>query len=140
MLFVGEYRPVLDAKNRLSIPAIYRKKLGASFYITRKMDKCLAIYTEEEWEKLTDKLNAQPDSVVGDIKQFIYSQTVIATPDSQGRIVLTNELMQYAEIRKNTVVVGVGTYLQIWSDELYEAKQKSLDPNALKAQMLQLGL
>ena len=88
MLFVGEYKHTIDAKNRLFIPAKYRDMLGESFYITRKMEKCLAIYSEAEWSKLTDKLNTLPDSVVGSIKQFLYSKTISATPDSQGRVVL----------------------------------------------------
>ena len=83
MLFVGEHKHSLDAKNRLFIPAKYRDMLGDSFYITRKMEKCLAIYSESEWNKLTDKLNTLPDSVVGSIKQFLYSKTISVSPDSQ---------------------------------------------------------
>ena len=140
MLFVGEYKHSIDAKNRLFIPAKYRDMLGESFYITRKMEKCLAIYSEAEWSKLTDKLNTLPDSVVGSIKQFLYSKTISATPDSQGRVVLPPELLSYASIDKNTVIIGVGDHLQIWSDQLWEEKENAIDTEALMEQLRQLGL
>ena len=140
MLFVGEYKHSIDAKNRLFIPAKYRDMLGESFYITRKMEKCLAIYSESEWSKLTDKLNTLPDSVVGSIKQFLYSKTISATPDSQGRVVLPPELLGYASIDKNAVIIGVGDHLQIWSDKLWEEKENTIDTEALMEQLRQLGL
>ena len=140
MLFVGEHKHSLDAKNRLFIPAKYRDMLGDSFYITRKMEKCLAIYSENEWSKLTDKLNTLPDSVVGGIKQFLYSKTISVSPDSQGRVVLPPELLSYASIEKNTVIIGVGDHLQIWSDNLWEEKENAIDTAVLMEQLRQLGL
>ena len=140
MLFVGEFHHTLDAKNRIFIPAKYRTALGDSFYITRKMQRCLAIYSEAEWTKMTDKLNTLPDSVVGAIKQFLYSKTVSVTPDGQGRIVLPPELMQYAAIEKNAVIIGVGDHLQIWSDALWSEKENTMDTAALMEQLRQLGL
>ena len=140
MLFVGEFHHTLDAKNRIFIPAKYRTALGDSFYITRKMERCLAIYSETEWTKMTDKLNTLPDSVVGAIKQFLYSKTVSVTPDGQGRIVLPPELMQYAAIEKNAVIIGVGDHLQIWSDALWSEKENTMDTAALMEQLRQLGL
>ena len=140
MLFVGEFHHTLDAKNRIFIPAKYRTALGDSFYITRKMERCLAIYSEAEWAKMTDKLNTLPDSVVGAIKQFLYSKTVSVTPDGQGRIVLPPELMQYAAIEKNAVIIGVGDHLQIWSDALWSEKENTMDTAALMEQLRQLGL
>ncbi len=140
MLFVGEFHHTLDAKNRIFIPAKYRTALGDSFYITRKMERCLAIYSEAEWTKMTDKLNTLPDSVVGAIKQFLYSKTVSVTPDGQGRIVLPPELMQYAAIEKNAVIIGVGDHLQIWSDALWSEKENTMDTAALMEQLRQLGL
>ena len=140
MLFVGEHKHSLDAKNRLFIPAKYRDMLGDSFYITRKMEKCLAIYSENEWNKLTDKLNTLPDSVVGSIKQFLYSKTISVSPDSQGRVVLPPELLSDAGIEKNTVIIGVGDHLQIWSDGLWEEKENAIDTAVLMEQLRQLGL
>lgn len=140
MLFVGEFRHTLDAKNRIFIPAKYRTVLGSSFYITRKMEKCLAIYSEEEWTRLTEKLNSQPDSKVGLIKQFLYSKTVNVVPDSQGRIVIPADLMKYAAIDKNAVVIGVGDHVQIWAEALWNEKEENIDTEALMEQLRELGI
>ena len=140
MLFVGQFQHALDAKSRLFIPAKYRAELGPSFYVTRKTETCLAIYPEESWIKLTDKLNGLPDSVVGPIKQFLYSKTTLATPDSQGRIVLSPELLEYAHIEKNIVIIGVGDHLQIWSEPLWKEKDQSLSGEALRDRLIEIGL
>lgn len=140
MIFVGEYRHTLDAKNRLFIPAKYREMLGNTFYITRKMEKCLAIYSEEEWTKMTEKLNTLPDSSVGVIKQFIYSKTICVSPDSQGRVVLTPELLSYAQIDKNAVIIGAGDHAQIWSDVLWAEKESSIDTEELMEKLRMFGL
>ena len=90
--------------------------------------------------KLADKLNTLPDSIVGSIKQFLYSKNISVTPDSQGRIVLTPELLRYAAIDKNAVIIGVGDHLQVWSDTLWDEKEQSFDTNELAASLRELGL
>ena len=52
--FVGEYRHSLDAKNRLFIPAKFRELLGENFAISRINEKCLLLFSEEEWIRYTD--------------------------------------------------------------------------------------
>lgn len=140
MLFVGQFEHSLDAKSRLFIPAKYRAELGPAFYVTRKTETCLAIYPEEAWIKLTDKLNNLPDSVVGPIKQFLYSKTAYVTPDSQGRIVLSAELLAYAHIERDTVIIGVGDHLQIWSKPLWAEKDSTLSGEALRDRLVEIGL
>ena len=140
MIFVGEYRRTQDPKHSLYIPAKYREMRGDSFYITRKMEKCRAIYSEEEWTKLTEKLNTLPDSSVGAIKQFLYSKTVNVSPDSQGRVVLTPELLNYAQLDKNAVIIGVGDHLQIWSDTLWTEKENAIDTEELMEKLRMFGL
>ncbi len=140
MMFLGEYRHTLDAKNRLFIPAKHREALGAAFYVTRKMEKCLGVYSEEQWSKMTEKLNTLPDSVVGPIKQFLFSKTICVSPDSQGRIVLPAELLRYAEIEKNAVIIGSGDHAQIWSDVLWDEKESQVDTAALMQQLREVGI
>ena len=140
MILVGEYKHTLDAKNRLFIPAKIRESLGDSFYITRKMDTCLAIYSETEWTKFSEKLNTLPDSVVGEIKQFLYSKTICVSPDAQGRVVLSPELVNYAKIDKSTTIIGAGDHAQIWSEELWSERERTRDMASMTELLKQLGL
>jgi len=136
----GEYRHALDAKNRLFIPAKLREVLGETFVITRKVEQCLAMYSKKEWDKFTAKLNTLPDSVVGDIKRFIYSKTQIVTPDTQGRVIINPELKLHSELDRNAVVIGVGDHAEIWAEELWSRKEASVDKSAMLELLRQLGL
>ena len=63
-MFMGEYHHNIDDKQRLVIPSNYRSSLGETFIVTRGLEKCLYIYTLTEWQKIVDKLNNLPTTVV----------------------------------------------------------------------------
>ena len=116
-MFLGEYEHALDAKNRIFIPAKYREELGETFVITKSVDKCLTVYTMAEWEKLKEKLDALPGTKSRQIKRFIYANASDVQSDSQGRVLISSAPREYAGIEKNAVIIGVGSYLEIWSEE-----------------------
>ena len=58
--FKGEYNHTVDAKGRLIIPAKFREKLGETFVVTKGLDGCLYVYSDEEWEKIEDKFSELP--------------------------------------------------------------------------------
>lgn len=143
MAFVNEYRHTLDAKNRIFIPAKFREELGDTFYITRKIaTRSLAVYSEAEWDKMTERINALPDSSVLDIKEFLFSKTISVSPDAQGRVMLTPPLVSYAEIdkSKSAVIVGVGDHIQIWSAPLWDEHEEKRNMADLFEKLKQLGL
>lgn len=140
MMLLGEYRHTIDAKNRVFIPAKLREQLGETFVMTRKMEHCLALYSEYEWEKFAEKINTLPDSLVGAIKQFLFPKSVTVTPDSQGRIVIPSDLGQYAKLDKNAVIAGVGDHAEIWAEDLWTEKENNCDIAALTEQLRALGL
>ncbi|MBR6742499.1 MAG: division/cell wall cluster transcriptional repressor MraZ [Clostridia bacterium] len=139
-LFCREYRYSLDAKNRIFVPAKYREILGDTFIITRRLDTCLALYTNEEWEKYSEKIKALPDSVAMELKRFIFPKTLVAEPDSQGRVIIPNDLKEYAQLEKNAVIIGVGDHAEIWSESLWDEREKTKDIEGLRELMRQLGL
>ena len=115
-MFLGEYSHALDAKNRIFIPAKYREELGETFVITKSIDKCLTVYTMAEWEKLKEKLDSLPAAKSRQIKRFMFANASDVQCDAQGRTLLSASLREYAGIEKNTVIIGVGSYLEIWSE------------------------
>jgi len=54
----GIYQHSIDTKGRLFIPARLREDLGAAFYVTLSMEKCLAAYSDADWAKFRDKFDA----------------------------------------------------------------------------------
>ena len=137
----GEYRHAVDAKNRLFIPAKHRDQLGESFIVIKSYsDRCLLVYSSEEWEKVKEKFESIPMTSNRRLNRFLYSSAIDAQPDSQGRILLTPALKEYAKIDRNAVVVGCGGYAEIWSDKLYDAGIDEQDPDEFIEILKSFGL
>ena len=71
MSFVSSFKHSLDAKNRVFIPAKFREELGDEFYITRKFDTYLSIYTAEDWEVYVDKIQKLPETEALEVQDFL---------------------------------------------------------------------
>ena len=139
--FYGEYRHVIDAKNRLFIPAKMRDDLGERFFVTRKISEpCLVIYSEAEWQSFSSKIKSLPDSKMGKIKQFVFSQTAELTPDSHGRILLPANLTSYASLEKNVVIAGAGDQIQIWNEAAWDKTQSEINLPELLETLAEYGL
>lgn len=139
-MLTGSYSHTIDAKNRLFIPAKHREKLGSNFVITRNVDKCLSIYSMEEWEKFSAKLEALPNIQSRNIVRFVYANACDVQPDAQGRVVLSPELVAYAGLQKNVTIIGCNNHAEIWDEELWKQKNNEDDAADLLQQMVELGL
>ncbi len=142
MELLGNFTNTLDSKKRVIFPAKFREDLGATFVITVNVDKCLSAYSLEEWEKYTAKLKALPKTQVKDITRFICGIAMKATPDSQGRVGLSKELIEYASIESGVTFIGCGDRVEIW-DERVAPSPASYDAdkvNDIRDLMLEYGL
>ena len=140
MSLCGEFRHSLDAKNRLFIPAKHREVLGDTVMVVRNLErKCLIVYSMEEWDKYVDSvLSKIPVSRRQDINRFLFRRSLKTGYDTQGRIMLTPELLAHAEMEKGTaVIVGCGYYAEIWNEKNFEeivAQENAEELNALLRQ------
>ena len=136
---MGKFTHNLDAKNRLFIPAKHREQLGESFVITRNIDKCLSVFSMEEWEKYTDKLEQLPSTQAREIARFIYSGAAEVQPDGQGRVLIPADLLAYAGVQKSAVVVGNGRHAEIWAEEIWNERNSEDKTDSLRELMISLG-
>ena len=137
----GEYKHTLDPKNRIFIPAKLREELGYSFIVAKDIrEKCLKVYSLSGWEKYMAPLREQNRKLSEKIMRFLHSSLIQAVPDSQGRIVLPQELIRYAEIEKNVTIVGCCDYAEIWSEAAYEKLKSEEDITDMLAELESLGL
>ncbi len=137
----GEYRHNLDPKNRIFIPAKLRDELGASFVVAKDIrEKCLKVYSLSGWEAYIAPLRAQNRKLSEKILRFLHASLTQVTPDSQGRIVLPVELIGYAQIERNVVIVGCCDYAEIWAENSYETMKESEDISEMLAELESLGL
>lgn len=119
-MFTGTYQNTLDNKYRVIIPAKFRDQLSGRCMLTRGFDRCLYIYSMEDWDVLVGKIKQLKQSDP-DVRQFIrdfFSNTEDCNIDSQGRILIPQHLREYAAISKNLVTMGAMDKIEIWSAEV----------------------
>lgn len=140
MSFVGVASHSLDAKKRVFVPAKYRDDLGETFYITRKFDAYLSIYTAEDWDVYTEKLEKLPESIAAEVQDFILGGAQKCTMDSSGRIIIEDRLLRHAKIDKNVVFVGAGRQIRVWAEELWNEREEKRDFAQMREILGQYGL
>lgn len=130
-MLMGEFHHNLDEKQRLVIPNKYRDELGNEFVITRGIEHCLYVYSMNKWDALVEKLNTL-SFTKKDARTFtrsFFAGASICTFDKQGRIVLSDVHRNYANIKKECVIIGVNDRLEIWSENGYNS---FMNDNALE--------
>ncbi len=116
-MFLGEHQHSLDTKGRITIPSKFRNELGDKFVATKGLDNCIFLYPLSEWQEIENKLNKLPVSRA-DVRSFVrffFSGAAELEIDKQGRTVIPVNLREYAEIERDTVVIGVGSRIEVWS-------------------------
>ncbi len=135
----GQYKHTIDSKGRLIVPAKLREELGECFYISVAPDTCLTIFTKTEWQKILDRVNEVPLTEAGGLRYFL-GKAWQCEPDKQGRFILPDYLRNFAGIREDVIFLGLGGRGEIWSAELYEAREaEHITPAAIRAALKELG-
>ena len=120
-MFMGEYNYTIDDKGRLTIPSKFRDNLGHDFIVTRGLDKCLFVYPRTEWENVISKYKELPNTKdARNFMRFFLSGATENEFDKQGRINIANSLIQYANLKKDCVIIGVNERLEIWDKESWD--------------------
>jgi len=133
-MFIGEYNHNIDPKGRLAIPSKFRAKLKAGAVVTRGLDKCLFLYSKEQWEQIAQKLANQPfnKSNVRAFSRLMLAGAVEAEFDRQGRVVLPEYLRKYAGITKKAVVAGLYNRVEIWNEKAWTKYSQQAEKNSNK--------
>lgn len=120
-MFMGEFQHNIDAKGRLIVPAKFREPLGETFVVTRGLDQCLFGYPLSEWQRLEEKMKQLPltKKDARAFTRFFFSGAVECELDKQGRVNLPSNLLGYAKLEKECVILGVSDRIEIWSKELW---------------------
>ena len=137
-MFTGEHFHTLDPKGRIAIPAKLREELGESFIIAPAIrENCIKVYSMAEWELFLEPILKVARKTSEATLRYLHRTAAQVTPDSQGRVLLSPGLINKAQIKKDAVVVGCGSYIEIWSAENYE---KDEDLGAIIQDLEELGL
>lgn len=140
-MFTGEFEHSVDSKNRMFVPAKFREELGETFMVVRDIrGPVLKMYSLEAWQEYLAPIRAQERKLAEKALRYLHRNASQVSPDSQGRIILSAALLEYAEIKKDAVVVGCSDYCEIWSCDNYRAEIESEDADEIRAELERLGL
>jgi transcriptional regulator MraZ len=115
-MFFGTYTPRLDDKGRLFLPAKFRDELAGGLVVTRGQERCLYVWSMEEFAKLTERLREVPvtNKAARDYVRMFFAGASDETPDKQGRVTIPPMLRDYASLSKDCIVIGAMNRVEIW--------------------------
>jgi MraZ protein len=143
-MFVGEYAHTIDEKGRLTIPAKFRQDFEAGLIMTTGLDRCIWVFTRDEWERFAAKLSSLPAGKADarTLTRFFFSQASDSIPDRQGRVIVPENLRQFSKIENNAIIVGVNDRLEIWEPGAWSAflAEQQANLNAIAEELGDFGI
>ncbi|MDO7869337.1 division/cell wall cluster transcriptional repressor MraZ [Nocardioides jiangxiensis] len=115
-MFFGTYTPKLDDKGRLFLPAKFRDQLAEGLVVTRGQERCLTVWSMQDFAGMTDRLREAPVTNKGarDYVRMLFAAASQEVPDKQGRISIPAVLREYASLGKDVMVIGAMNRIEIW--------------------------
>jgi MraZ protein len=126
-LLLGEFEHSLDDKNRITLPARFRREFAGGVFVARGIDPCLLVYPPEGWNQLVEGRMAGLDPFSREARQmsrYLFAGASEAELDKQGRIMLPGPLLEHAALQREIVVAGVRDHLELWAPDAW---RKELD-------------
>ena len=126
-MLIGEHNHTIDDKGRTSLPAKFRKEMGAKVVIAPGIDNnCLSVFTMKEWKGFTERLSrGNPQSVLqADNRNFnrlIIGRAVEVEVDSSGRMLVPENLREHAGLSAKVVIIGVVNRVEMWDAKAWDA-------------------
>lgn len=125
-MFYGEYKHGIDRKGRLILPAKFRDICKdyeiERFFLTRGLDRCIFMFTENEWRVQENKFRSMPftKAETRGFNRMFFSGACDVRPDKQGRFIIPPYLKDYAGIKRDAIVLGVSNRVEIWDKKSWE--------------------
>ena len=120
-MFLGEYFHTFDTKNRISVPAKFRKDLGRVVVVTRGLDHCLYVYSRKAWEReaQTYAADVNGSSARRGLARLFLAGSSEVEVDNNGRVLIPEHLKSFASIKERAVIAGVADRVEIWEESAW---------------------
>jgi MraZ protein len=142
--YLGEFEVTVDPKGMFIIPAGYKRQMldkdGERFVLSRGFDKCLTLYTENQWKKVeayVSNLNEFNEKARTFKRNFLNGATKLE-PDTAGRLLIPKSMMEYASIAKDMIFSAQMDKVELWDATAYRKHTtiSSEDMNSLANEVL----
>ncbi|MBW2603156.1 MAG: division/cell wall cluster transcriptional repressor MraZ [Deltaproteobacteria bacterium] len=136
-MFRGSSFHTIDSKGRIIIPARFRdviKADGSYGVMLSRMDGALIAYTFDEWRKIENRILtlAEKSESMRRFRRVFIGGSFECLCDKQDRILIPQNLREYAEFEKDIVLVGVLDHFEIWSRDSWNRENMDLEKDMKK--------
>ena len=122
-MFLGSYKTYFTGKNRIVLPKKFRRELGNEdkFYIVRGLDGEIWGFDHSQWQKEAgNRLKVPLTEATGRrLRRRFFSQAEECTLDGQGRFIISKELIEFAGIKDQVLLIGAGDHFEIWEPNIW---------------------
>lgn len=143
-MFLGEFEHTIDDKGRVAVPARFREELREGLVLTRGFDRCLQVFPRPTWQTLAQRISAlsMGNEEARNLRRLLFSGAAEVEVDRQGRILIPQNLREYASLSEQVVIAGLDTYFEMWSRERWQNVLDNLDTDgsAIAAKLAELGI
>ena len=135
-MLIGEFIHTVDEKNRVSLPAKFRKELGRKVIIAPGLDNCLFLFTNKEWQKVSRKLSDNDSALTflradqRSFNRFMFGRAAEAEVDSIGRILIPDFLKERIKLGKTAAIIGVEDRVEIWNEAAWQQCREKVEREA----------
>lgn len=138
-MLIGNAVHNIDAKGRIVIPAKFRSDLGLTVHAIKGVDGCIRIYPDAEFKSMMEKLRQGTAPMLGLRRKITMSAETLSL-DSQGRILVSEELRKMVGITDKVRMVGMIDWLELWNEEVLEELDDQVTTEQEMEMLAQLGL
>ena len=143
-MFLGEFEHSVDEKGRVAVPARFREELAEGIILTRGFERCLQAFPRPTWERLRERVSGlslgSEESRL--LRRLLFSGATDVEVDRQGRILVPQNLREYAGLGEQVVLAGMDTFFEVWSSERWRTVLDTIDSqgSAIAQQLSALGM
>jgi len=132
--FHGSYTRAVDGKGRFNLPFRLRQggqDPGEERYVVtwQGADGLLSLLPYEVWVANFNRLRQAPPS--RQLREFLREMSLsstVVTADKQGRVAIPPERLAAYGIDKKITVVGMGSWMELWSPEALAERESAKQP------------
>lgn len=135
-MLIGEYIHTIDEKNRVSMPAKFRKELGKIIIITPGLGQCLFIFTSKEWDKVSKKLSDSETDLSflkadqRNFNRYMFGRAAEVEIDSIGRILIPDFLRERIGLKDTAAIIGVKDRVEVWNEKAWSENKAIVEKQA----------
>lgn len=132
-MLLGTYPAKLAGNRRTSVPAQLRSQLGENIVIAKWYEECLVIFAKNSFEALLKRIIGRQTLITDPVRgseRFIFTSAFELIPDDQGRIVVPESLINFANLKEDIYFLGVRDRVEIWDKGIWDEKEKLIAKEA----------